>query len=36
MRFKNSGAGNRILETSGELLAAARGEKALLPVLKYL
>jgi hypothetical protein len=33
MRFKNSGAANRILETPGELFAAARGENALFPVL---
>jgi len=31
MRLKNSGAANRILETPGELFAAARGENAAFP-----
>jgi len=31
MRFKNSGAANRILETPGELFAAAQGENAIFP-----
>jgi len=32
MRLKNSGAANRILETPGELFAAAQGENAIFPV----
>jgi len=32
MRFKNSGTAKRILETPGELFAAARGENAIFPV----
>jgi hypothetical protein len=32
MRFKNSETANRILETPGELFAAARGENAIFPV----
>jgi len=32
MRFKNSGTAGRILETPGELFAAARGENAIFPI----
>ncbi len=34
MRLKNSGAANRILETPGELFAAAQGENALILQIK--